>query len=898
MSGPFFGVPLRVLCERDAVEVPLLLGDLLRWLATHALSTPDAFAQPAKSCATSQLKGAIDSGVPVADLLDSCQPATVGSLLKLWLQDLPDPLLNWDEQVELLSACKDEGSIEQRVSALNDGLAMIDHYTLSTLKPLLLFLQQYCFRQRRFDCQLLQVAVAMAPILFPAALAAGAPELRLAEETVATLVSNALHVFNPALAVNVPVVTPQALCEAAAEMQQQQDEAEQVEMMQCEAPPQMQQHQDVSYQYTSHTFCADGSSSSAAVAAAGEVEGGAAAQPALLGHPAAADSDDYEPYLYDGAFLASLNSMVCASITDALFGGDDDDEAVVAAAEGSAGLAEVVAYESVAAAWALAAAAEEDCCAASDASSWSATQILSSGGADSSAGSSRSGSGGGEEQQQQRAQPLVVIPAPPQGLSGDAFDLAPYSPNAVLVTPGPAAAEDPKASSPSGGDSKAAAAAVAAAAGVISAAVAAVAAKTSTASAAAAAVLAELARRDIGAGSGAFCVISTQPPASPKTTPTTDSAAVLPAANTNKQGAALQAPSSQLAKKQKPLSQSAQPQPLSRQLSPLQIEMAEYLQEQEALIGGPAPATPRRITEGGAGSVPPSPSHSGPRHAHHASNAIAARALSRLAVASSPTAADAAASRQRRMTMGGGSNGGAPADAPRSPASSGGGAAAAASPRHHGHHGHAVHYTSVQIPRRQTMGGRRSSGGGGSSGGGARRSSGGGSASPACGTLSTPLAPPSPALTTSPTAGAGPASSVPATSTAAPGTAGVVELGCAGHFAVALNTCDKTLAVRELRTPEAQAHRVPIRSLTQVQQQQEKERLKRQLKDVSHAFEALAGQPLTPALKEPLRPVYVRYHKIKALLGAAAAGSGGKVGAVKAAAGSLVLSTPPAAVVL
>lgn len=52
-------------------------------------------------------------------------PWQVGSLLKLWLQDLPDPLLNWDEQVELLSACKDEGSIEQRVSALNDGLAMV-----------------------------------------------------------------------------------------------------------------------------------------------------------------------------------------------------------------------------------------------------------------------------------------------------------------------------------------------------------------------------------------------------------------------------------------------------------------------------------------------------------------------------------------------------------------------------------------------------------------------------------------------------------------------------------------------------------------------------------------------------------------------------------------------------
>eukprot|EP00198_Chlamydomonas_reinhardtii_P006518 XP_001695854.1 predicted protein [Chlamydomonas reinhardtii] len=193
------------------------------------------------------------------------------------------------------------------------------------------------------------------------------------------------------------------------------------------------------------------------------------------------------------------------------------------------------------------------------------------------------------------------------------------------------------------------------------------------------------------------------------------------------------------------------------------------------------------------------------------------------------------------------------------------------------------------------MGGRRSSGGGSnSSGGGARRSSGGGSgsASPVGSTPATPLALLSPALT--PTAD--PHAFNTTTTTTAIAAAGVVELGCAGHFAVALNTGDKTLAVRELRTPEAQAHRVPIRSLTPAQQQQEKERLKRQLKDVSHAFEALAGQPLTPALKEPLRPVYVRYHKIKALLALPAAPDGGK--AAVGASPKLVLSTPPAAVVL
>lgn len=49
----------------------------------------------------------------------------------------------------------------------------VDALTLGTLKPLLLFLQQYCFRQPNFDEQLAQVAQAFAGVLFPAALAAG-----------------------------------------------------------------------------------------------------------------------------------------------------------------------------------------------------------------------------------------------------------------------------------------------------------------------------------------------------------------------------------------------------------------------------------------------------------------------------------------------------------------------------------------------------------------------------------------------------------------------------------------------------------------------------------------------------------------------------------------------------
>lgn len=49
----------------------------------------------------------------------------VGSLLKRWLEELPDPLFGWDLQVEFLSACKDESSIEVRIVALNDATSLV-----------------------------------------------------------------------------------------------------------------------------------------------------------------------------------------------------------------------------------------------------------------------------------------------------------------------------------------------------------------------------------------------------------------------------------------------------------------------------------------------------------------------------------------------------------------------------------------------------------------------------------------------------------------------------------------------------------------------------------------------------------------------------------------------------
>lgn len=125
-----------------------------------------------------------------------------------------------------------------------------------------------------------QVACAFAPVLFPAALSAGPDELRLAEETCATLISNALHIFNPAVAADVPVVTPQVLSVAAAVAaaagQQQQQQA-----------PALAQGQDVAQQEQQ-------------------------------------EEEEEEAYMQDGLFLLSVDVMVHDCVTYGLFGDSDD----------------------------------------------------------------------------------------------------------------------------------------------------------------------------------------------------------------------------------------------------------------------------------------------------------------------------------------------------------------------------------------------------------------------------------------------------------------------------------------------------------------------------------------------------------------------------------------------
>ncbi|PNH02645.1 hypothetical protein TSOC_011360 [Tetrabaena socialis] len=853
---------------------------------------PDVFAQAPKCAATSQIKGDIDGGAVLCDLLNGTCPAVVGSLLKRWLEELPEPLLSWDQQVELLSACKDEGCIEARITSLNDAVALVDHITLGTLKPLLLFLQQYCFRQRRFDQQLLQVAVAFAPILFPAALAAGAEELRLAEETVATLVSNALHIFNPALAANVPVVTPQALCEAAAEMRESEDEQQQAQydedqqmqqqvwMGEEEARAHMLQHQQQHLQRAESGGAAPEHLLPERPASPVEWRRQQQRQPYEGGYD---DEYETEPYMHDPAFITEFHTLVEDCVTSSLFSYDSDDEYEYDSGSdchsGSAARGGRVRSSSTAAAGGE----EDDCASLGSFASYSGfAALLSSGGAS---------SGGG-------AYAIASAPSPPQHHIGagcyashgepaatEATLELPYSPNTEVVPlPLPCVADGWSAPELVAGPAPAAHVFRHPAAGKTMqphfafgpAHVTAGSPKAAAATSTAADAFTTLTQREVAQG-GVICIISAQPGA----------AALAAAVAASSAAAAAAAPKDHHLRRQQPPYLLA-PTPSAEVgteatgrhgLTP--INVAELLLEQAALLCEPQTQAGRaasagarpRLTEGGAIS---------PGHAQgHGHAAGASRPAGRMTMGGGgPAAGDAAVvpsspGTDRRVTMGGGGLAAALPQQHRQqqqlphqykaqqqllrspPPSSGGGAAC--SPR-----------------RRQTMGGdggRGSSGGGDGGSGGSSVRSGGGSSVRSGGS-----------------SGGGGLSFRSGGGSSGGGvgtTAGASALGYAGYLQVFLSADRASLLVVENTTPAAAAHRLPIKSLPPAAMACEKELLKRQLKDVSAAYERLIGAPLTPSLKEPLRPVYVRYHKIKALIagGAVAACSGRKQ----------VLATPPTA---
>ncbi|XP_067441001.1 protein FAM13A isoform X2 [Thunnus thynnus] len=109
-----FGAPLFELCEKGLVEdgVPLVVRKMVEYLGKHALHQEGLFRVNGNVRAVETLKHRLESGEDV-DLLSESDTCTVASLLKQYLRDLPQGLVDSTVQQALIQhhqECDDDGS--------------------------------------------------------------------------------------------------------------------------------------------------------------------------------------------------------------------------------------------------------------------------------------------------------------------------------------------------------------------------------------------------------------------------------------------------------------------------------------------------------------------------------------------------------------------------------------------------------------------------------------------------------------------------------------------------------------------------------------------------------------------------------------------------------------------
>ena len=142
-----FGAGLDTLLEREKPKdgIPLVLKNTLSWVATHAADTEGIFRVPADSGVTRQLRLLYDSGNASEIDFETISIHTVGGLAKLFLREMPAPLVPFElfQQVIDLEKQKNLFNEQQYVPRVVHLLHEVPRQRLRILHFLLCFLRDF-----------------------------------------------------------------------------------------------------------------------------------------------------------------------------------------------------------------------------------------------------------------------------------------------------------------------------------------------------------------------------------------------------------------------------------------------------------------------------------------------------------------------------------------------------------------------------------------------------------------------------------------------------------------------------------------------------------------------------------------------------------------------------------
>lgn len=109
---PTFGIPLEEQMIRDNVEVPRIVEKCCEAIEAYGLGSMGIFRLSGTSSKVQKLKVILDRDIEAADLMHEewrIDVNNVTSVLKLWLRELPEPLLTfglYQGYIEAASECE------------------------------------------------------------------------------------------------------------------------------------------------------------------------------------------------------------------------------------------------------------------------------------------------------------------------------------------------------------------------------------------------------------------------------------------------------------------------------------------------------------------------------------------------------------------------------------------------------------------------------------------------------------------------------------------------------------------------------------------------------------------------------------------------------------------------
>ncbi|KAG8990296.1 hypothetical protein FRB90_001831 [Tulasnella sp. 427] len=173
---PTFGVQLEEQMIRDNLEVPRILEKCCEAIETYGLSSMGIFRLSGTNSKVQKLKVMLDRDIDAVDLMHDewrMDVNNVTSVLKLWLRELPEPLLTFDLYQGYIDAAKEENERLRQIQ-LHHRVNDLPDPNYATLKFLMGHLHKVLEQKERNGMSPYNLSVVFGPTLLGPSPTAGA----------------------------------------------------------------------------------------------------------------------------------------------------------------------------------------------------------------------------------------------------------------------------------------------------------------------------------------------------------------------------------------------------------------------------------------------------------------------------------------------------------------------------------------------------------------------------------------------------------------------------------------------------------------------------------------------------------------------------------------------------